>query len=137
MYRVVVPVGDDVDRGRAQAEFVAGLPDAAEAVEATVTHALHGDERDAPAAMRRPDRVEAVSRASDRLREAGVAVTVTEISPPPAEGIVALADRVDADLVVMSSRKPGPAGEVLFGSVTESVLSNADRPVAVTGDSGE
>lgn len=55
----------------------------------------------------------------------------------PADEIVAYADEVDARYIVVSARKRSPAGKALFGSVTQSVLLNAGRPVvAITSESG-
>ena len=47
----------------------------------------------------------------------------------PAREIVHYAAAVDADFVVVGGRKRSPVGKVLFGSVTQSVLLGADRPV--------
>jgi nucleotide-binding universal stress UspA family protein len=54
----------------------------------------------------------------------------------PAEELLAYADETDASYVVVSGRKRSPLGQALFGSVTQSLLLNADRPVvAVPHDS--
>jgi len=136
MYRVLVPIGDSIDRGHSQAEFVAGLPHASEEVRATLTHVLQTDGADLPEPMATPARVRSVREVRDRLQAAGVHTEVREADVPPAAGIRALADDVDADLVVMGGRKHSPAGKVLFGSVTQSVLLNTERAVAVTGRQG-
>jgi nucleotide-binding universal stress UspA family protein len=136
MYRILIPVDDGTDRATAQAEFVTDLPLEFEAVEVTVTHALHDEELDAPESMKHPGRIATVRRVRDALEDAGVDVTVGEISQPPAEGIVDLADEIDADLLVLGGRKRSPAGKVLFGSVSQQVLLESDRPVVVTGGGG-
>ncbi|MEF8851957.1 MAG: universal stress protein [Haloarculaceae archaeon] len=133
MYRILIPVDDDEDRAIAQAEFVADLPLSGDGIEVTVTHALHGEELDAPEAMRNPNRIATVRRARDALEDAGIEATIGEIAQPPAEGILDLAEEVDADLLVLGGRKQSPAGKVLFGSVTQEVLLETDRPVVVTG----
>jgi len=133
MYRILIPVDDDAGRASAQAAFVTGLPLVGDDVEVTVTHALHGEELEAPDAMRNPGRVSTVRQVRDALEDAGIDVAVGEIGQPPAEGIVDLADDIDADLLVLGGRKQSPAGKVLFGSITQEVLLDTDRPVVVTG----
>jgi nucleotide-binding universal stress UspA family protein len=137
VYRILIPVDDDAERATAQAEFVTDLPLESGAFGVTATHALHGEELDAPDAMRNPGRIATVRQLRDTLEEAGVDVTIGEIGQPPAEGIVDLADDIDADLIVLGGRKQSPAGKVLFGSVSQHVLLETDRPVVVTGSARE
>ena len=83
----------------------------------------------------------------DRLREtaaetaASVAADVLEEYEAvgrvgnPAEELVRHAREVDAEYLVVGGRRRSPAGKALFGSVTQSVLLNAERPVvAITTD---
>ncbi|AHG01665.1 universal stress protein UspA (plasmid) [Halostagnicola larsenii XH-48] len=47
----------------------------------------------------------------------------------PAEEILARAEEVDARYIVIGGRSRSPVGKALFGSVTQSVLLDADCPV--------
>jgi nucleotide-binding universal stress UspA family protein len=53
----------------------------------------------------------------------------------PGAAILHLANREQADLVVIGARGMSGAGRLLFGSVAEAVLLGADRPVLVVPDS--
>lgn len=46
-----------------------------------------------------------------------------------ADEIVRYAGKVDARYLVIGGRKRSPVGKAVFGSVTQDVLLNADRPV--------
>jgi nucleotide-binding universal stress UspA family protein len=52
----------------------------------------------------------------------------------PARQIVATARRRDVDLVVLGARGLGALGRLLLGSVSETVLHHADRPVMIVRD---
>jgi nucleotide-binding universal stress UspA family protein len=73
-----------------------------------------------------------VRAAGDLLDEAGVEYEVTESSGDPADAIIDAADESDADLIIIGGRKRSPTGKALFGSVTQTVILNAGRPVMVT-----
>ncbi|MFT4950176.1 MAG: nucleotide-binding universal stress UspA family protein [Natronomonas sp.] len=133
MYQVLAPIDDDPERGLSQAEFIETLPRANEEVEAALTHVLQTEGSDLPEPMATPSRVRAVREVRDYLQDAGISTTIREADVPPADGILDLADTIDTDLIVMGGRKRSPAGKVLFGSVTQSVLLNTNRAVAVTG----
>jgi len=131
MYRLLLPVDDDPARARGQAAFVADLPGHEEA-EVVLTHALTPAEREAGEQVS-IDRIETVRLAREFLEERGISVDEAEARTPPAEGILELTTEVDADHVVMSSRKRSPTGKVVFGSVAQTVLLEADVPVTVVG----
>jgi len=139
MYRVLVPVDDDVDRALAQADYVTDLPSADEAVEATLLFVFTGGSDDIPSEYRQfktADRIQSVRRARERLEDAGVAVQVRDDSGDTIDDIIDEAAALDADAIVLGGRKRSPAGKVIFGSTTQSVILNADRPVVVTGSGG-
>ncbi len=54
--------------------------------------------------------------------------TVGRIGSPDEE-ILTVASTVDATYIVVGGRKRSPVGKALFGSTTQAVLLNADRPV--------
>jgi len=49
----------------------------------------------------------------------------------PGEEILRLAEDVDARYIVIGGRKRTPAGKVLFGSMTQRVILDTDRPVVI------
>ena len=62
--------------------------------------------------------------------EADVQMTTIRLGGP-AHSIVEIADREDADLIVVGSRGHTPLGELLLGSVTHRLLHLAHQPVLV------
>jgi len=133
MYRILLPFDDSTARAKRQATYVANLPCASEEVVAVLAHSLTGEERSVPQEMKRVDRVETVRRAKDVLDEADVSVETTELSSPPSEAILELAESGDYDEIVMGGRKRSPAEKAILGSVTQTVVLNSPIPVTVTG----
>lgn len=50
----------------------------------------------------------------------------------PADEVVRYSEKTDARYIVVAPRKRSPAGKALFGSVAQSIVLNADRPVVST-----
>lgn len=73
--------------------------------------------------------VDSVRRARELLEEADVPVDLREGSGDPAESIIETAQTIDADTICVAGRKRSPAGKMLFGSVSQSVILNTTRPV--------
>jgi nucleotide-binding universal stress UspA family protein len=87
-----------------------------------------------PAAQRHP--VGAYERAplddaSALATAAGVSVRTELLTGNPVDEIVAFADSIDADLIVVGSRGHGAVASALLGSVSQGVLHEARRPVLV------
>ena len=139
MYRVLLPVDTNEDRALAQARFVAGLPEASDAVEAIVLFVFEGSGDDVPEELARfnsASRVGSVRRAREYLDDHDVAVEIHEDSGDTVADILGVADDHDVDAIVLGGRKRSPVGKALFGSVTQSVILETDRPVVVTGTGG-
>ena len=136
MYRVLVPVDEDVDRALSQADYVTDLPEAGENVEAVLLFVFTGDSDELPAEMQQfktADRIQSVRRARDRLQDHDVETIVRDDSGDTTDDILHEAEEYDVDAIVLGGRKRSPAGKAIFGSVTQSVILNTDRPVVVTG----
>ncbi len=87
-----------------------------------------------PAAQPHPvsayDRV-ALDEASALATAASVSVRTELLTGNPVDEIVAYADSIDADLIVLGSRGHGAVASALLGSVSQGVLHEARRPVLV------
>ena len=63
--------------------------------------------------------------------EHGIEAQTELLAGNPAAEIVAYADTVDADLIVVGSRGHGRIASALLGSVSRGVLSESKRPVLI------
>ena len=126
MYHVVIGVDDNEERAMACAKAVADLPGGAAETRVTVIHSF----TDNPSGASAPQ-LASVRDVTDFLEEQGIDVEVTESSGDPADQLLEAAQEGDADLIVVAGRKRSPTGKALFGSVTQSVILNAERPVMV------
>ncbi|WP_148413145.1 universal stress protein [Haloferax sp. KTX1] len=128
MYHVVIGIDDDADHALACVEEVAKLPGDPGEKEVTLIHSFTDNPSGASATQ-----IHSVRTAGEFLEDRGIEYDVNESSGDPAEVIIEFADEEDADLIVTAGRKRSPAGKALFGSVTQTVILNSDRPVMVTG----
>jgi len=55
----------------------------------------------------------------------------------PAAEILAYSTAQDAEYIVVSARKRSPVGQAVFGSVTQSLLLTADRPIVAVPHTSE
>jgi nucleotide-binding universal stress UspA family protein len=130
--RVLVPVDRDAERAGHQAEYVARLPGVPGSVEATVLYVFaHQDYTGAP--PHSFDEVDAAVDVADRLEREGVAVERLAVGGEVTRKILAEADGMDADQVVMAGRKRSGIQKVLLGSTVQDVLLSSERPVTLTG----
>ena len=72
-----------------------------------------------------------VRESEEMAEQTGVKAEVHLIagSGPPAKQLAKLAERIDADLIVVGSRGHAPLAGVVLGSVTQQLLHETSRPV--------
>ena len=78
-----------------------------------------------------PDDWEPLQEAAGLARERGIEARTTVLRGDPVDEIVAYADSLDADVIVVGSRGHGAIASALLGSVSRGVLHEAHRPVLV------
>jgi nucleotide-binding universal stress UspA family protein len=79
----------------------------------------------------RKDEERPLDEAHELAEQAGVTARQRLLQGDPADEIVAYADVIDADLIVVGSRGHGAIAGTLLGSVSRGVLREARRPVLV------
>lgn len=134
---MLVAVDADEDRALSRAAYVTSLPDAGASAEAIFLFVFHEEGETLPEELRpfkSATRVSSVRRARERLEDRGVEYTIVDESGDTVSDILAEADRFDVDAIVLGGRKRSPAGKAIFGSVTQSVIRESDRPVVVTAN---
>ena len=72
-----------------------------------------------------------LSEAVELAARRGIETKTELLVGNPADEIVAFADTIDADLIVVGSRGQGAIASVLLGSVSRAVLHESRRPVLV------
>jgi nucleotide-binding universal stress UspA family protein len=125
-YEILVAVDTDETRAERQADIVSDLPDGSRDVHVTVFHVFTKNPEGASVGQ-----LESARLVRDRLEAEGLRVTLDESSGDPVEEIVDKADEIDANRICVAGRKRTPTGKVLFGSVAQGVILDADRPVLV------
>ncbi|MFC7157085.1 universal stress protein [Halomarina halobia] len=144
MYHIVIPVDEEETRAAAAARFVTGLGDESGlnadlgGITVSVVNVFKEFKAvDDGGNVRSEDLYDedefpdSAVTVQDHLVEAGVAVELVRRHGDPAEEIVDYAESVDADAIVVPGRKRSPVGKAVFGSVTQDVILNADRPVTI------
>lgn len=90
--------------------------------------AISAEERGTPVEMERI-RDAAADYAREAAEDVDVPFEAVGRVGRPANEVVKYADGQDARYVVVGGRKRSPTGKAIFGSVTQSVLLNADQSV--------
>jgi nucleotide-binding universal stress UspA family protein len=130
MYDILAAVDESEERARTQARAIADLPRDPDDLRVVIFHDFTNNPEGASV-----HQVAAVRRAKEILEDAGVDVELAESSGKPAQTILEIARERDVDLISLSGRRRTPTGKALFGSVTQAVILDADRPVMVSNPS--
>ena len=77
------------------------------------------------------DDSEELDRLGDELKAKGVGVKVRQLirGNEPAEDLIAVADEIKADLIVIGLRRRTPVGKLILGSNAQRILLDAPCPV--------
>ena len=143
MYELLVPVDRNEGRAEAQVEAMLEPPYDVDAVTARLLHVV--EDVDVSFTGDRPRYAEAleapvddsrrlpgtVASVADRLEAAGFEASVHSTRGSPTEAILAVADAMDADAIVIGSRRRTPVGKVVFGSVAQEVIRRSACPIVV------
>jgi nucleotide-binding universal stress UspA family protein len=139
MYTILLPIDEHEGRARRAAEIVIRLPGEPSAKSVTLLNVsektkqpwLQEFEAQRADGTTEPELPESTNAAHELLVEAGIEVETRLERGGVTEQIQTVATEIDADNIVMSGRKKSPTGKVLFGSIAQSVLLDADRPVTI------
>lgn len=139
MFHVLLPVDADKERALEAAKAVGNLPGQAGEIEVTVLNVQEKVEVSRSEGGRissddwydEEDFPDSVTAVKEFLEDMGVTVNIRREHAEPAKTIIEVANEVDVDRIIMAGRKRSPVGKVLFGSVTQSVLLDADVAVTV------
>ncbi len=130
--QVLIPVDENEERARRQAEYIAQLHDAPNTVEATVLYVFpHQDYKGAP--PHEFDENDAAVQAAEYLESEDIPVERVSEGGELSRKVLDIAEELDSDSIVMGGRKRSGLQRVLMGSVTQDVILSADRPVTLTG----
>jgi nucleotide-binding universal stress UspA family protein len=94
----------------------------------TLLHVVHSHSRDEGAYLAQQVQIYLDEKAA-AIREKGISVATKIVSAEPAEGIIAAAREIGAQLIVMATHGHSEVRHLFLGSVTEDVVRGSDTPV--------
>lgn len=94
----------------------------------TFLHVVHSHSRDEAAYLAEQAQIYLDEKAA-ALSAKGIAVATRIVSAEPAEGIIAVAHQIGAQLIVMATHGHSEVRHLFLGSVTEDVVRGSDTPV--------
>jgi len=143
MYHVLLPIDVALARAHSQVDALESLPVDYDDVRVTTLHVY--ESVDTPADEAGSAIIDEINESIADLRGIPESLTAVEgrlddlgidhdrelHAGDPTEAILAVAADRDVDAVVLGMQKRSPVGKALFGSVSQAILLNADRPVIV------
>ena len=149
MYHVLLPIDIESKRALSQVDTLESLPVDPDEIEVTLLHVY--ESVDAPADEAGSAVIDDINESIEELR--GIPDSLTDVEErleeleiahdrelhvgDAAEAILAVAEGRNVNAVLLGMRKRSPVGKALFGSVSQTVLLNADRPVIVGKPNGD
>lgn len=136
---ILLAIDADETRARRATETVTDIPHAADEVTVTILNVQEeidittgdGGSVSSEDWYSEDEFPSSVDTAQQFLEESGIEVQKRREHGDPPVVIMEVADEIDADRIIMCARKRTPVGKVVFGSVTQSVLLNAETPVTI------
>lgn len=139
MYQFLLAVDTDEERSNRLVNAVTDLPVDQSQLTVTILNVFEdidsvGEEGTVRSSQfySESDYPDSVKNAAKALTEAGFDVRKRREHGDPADIIVEVAEKIDANSIGVCGRKRSPTGKVIFGSVAQSVMLSANRPVFVT-----
>ncbi|AHG02133.1 hypothetical protein HALLA_02155 (plasmid) [Halostagnicola larsenii XH-48] len=128
MYRIVLAIDTDVDRSISQAQAIIDLAASPDTIAVTIAHGFE---------FKGPDdelvALESVQEVTTRFDEHEIPYELRDKQAEPASFVIEIADEIDADAICVGGTTQSPVGKVLFGSVAQQIILEADRSVLIAG----